>query len=127
MKTIRNAELRARLIDRLAKLTGEEKAGWGKMDVNQMMSHLVQAAELPFASSLPDKSNFISRIFVKPLVLYVLPIPKGVKTSPEFDQQENGRKPQEFFADRKIVVDAVDTLGTLQLITIVCTIRCSER
>jgi len=101
------------LIERLNKLNGEEKPLWGKMTVNQMMSHLVQSADLPFKDILPDKSNFMSRTFIKPLILYVLPMPKEVKTSPEFNQQENGRKPQEFLADRAIVIDAINTLGSL--------------
>lgn len=103
------------MIERLYKLTGEEKARWGKMTVNQMMSHLVQAADLPFKAMLPDKSSFMSRTFIKPLILYVLPMPKEVKTSPEFNQQENGRKPQEFNADRQIVIDSINTLGSLSL------------
>lgn len=113
MPTIRNETERTKLIERLNKLTGDETPAWGKMTVNQMMSHLVQAADLPFKSILPDKSNFFSRTFIKPLILYVLPMPKEVKTSPEFNQQENGRKPGEFTADRAIVIDSINTLGTL--------------
>ncbi len=115
MKTIRNETERNDLVNRLNKLTGEEKPLWGKMTVKQMMSHLVQAADLPFKGMLPDKSNFVSRTFIKPLILYALPMPKEVKTSPEFNQQENGRKPQEFVDDRAIVIDSINTLGRLPL------------
>lgn len=115
MKTLRNEANRANLIERLNKLAGDEKPLWGKMTVNQMISHLVQAAELPFKATLPDKSNFISRTFIKPLILYVLPMPKEVKTSREFNQQEDGRKPQEFLADRQIVIDSINQLGSLSL------------
>jgi hypothetical protein len=115
MKTIRNEIDRTRLIERLNKLGGEEKPRWGKMKVNQMMSHLVQASDMPFTATLPDKSNFMSWTFIKPLILYVLPMPKEVKTSPEFNQQENGRRPQEFLADRQIVIESIDGLGSLSL------------
>ena len=76
MRTIRNETDRSSLIDRLSKLKGDEKPLWGRMTLDQMMSHLVQAGELPFESNVPDRSTFMSRTFVKPLVLYVLPIPK---------------------------------------------------
>ena len=113
MPTIRDSNVRAMLIERLNKLTGEERPLWGKMTVNQMVSHLVQAGELPFAAGLPDSSNFFSRTFVKPLILYVLPMPKEVKTSPEMNQQENGRKPLEFNVDKDLVIDLINKLADL--------------
>lgn len=88
MKSIRNEKDRTVLIERVNKLSGEEKALWGRMTVNQMVSHLVQAGDLPFVASVPDRSNFMSRTFIKPLILYVLPMPKDVKTLAELDQQE---------------------------------------
>jgi len=103
------------LIERINKLNGDEKAVWGKMNVNQMVSHLVQAGDLPFEASVADRSNFMSRTLIKPLILYVLPIPKDVKTSPEMNQQENGRKPQDFSVDKDILVNAISKLGTLPL------------
>jgi len=113
MKTIRNNVHRAALIERINKLTGDETPGWGKMNVNQMVSHLVQAGELPFEASLPDKSTFVVRTFIKPLVLYVLPMPKEVKTSPEMNQQEKGRKPQGFAVDRELAIQSINKLGDL--------------
>ncbi len=115
MLTIRNKTDRTNLIDRLNKLTGDKKAAWGKMNVNQMVSHLVQAGDLPFLVSLPDNSNLISRIFLKPLILHVLPMPKDVKTSPEMNQQENGRKPLEFDEDRGLVIDSINKIGELKI------------
>ncbi|MEQ1605885.1 MAG: DinB family protein [Pyrinomonadaceae bacterium] len=113
MKTIRNATERLSLIERLRRLNGDETPLWGRMNVNQMMSHLVQAGELPFAASLPDKSTFASRTFIKPLILYVLPMPKEVKVSADFDQQANGRKPEEFDADRARLIELMNKLGDL--------------
>jgi hypothetical protein len=115
MKTIRNESDRAGLIERLNKLTGEEKALWGKMNVNQMLSHLVQAGEMPFGHNLEDKGNFFTKNIVKTLVLYVLPMPKEVKTSPEMNQQENGRKPLEFAEDKKTVIGLIEKLSNLSV------------
>lgn len=115
MKTIRNEADRRALIGRINKLKGDESPLWGRMSIEQMMSHLVQSGDLPFVKSVDDASNFFSRTFVKPLVLYLLPIPKEVKTSAQFDQQQDGRKPQGFPVDRQILIDSIEILGTLPL------------
>src|SRR6476661_76473 len=113
MKTIRNEQHRAALCGRFEKLTGNETPAWGRMNVNQMVSHLVQTGTLPFEETLPDKSNLFSRTLLKPLVLYVLPMPKEVKTSPEMDQQEKGRAPGEFVEDKRLVIEAIERLARL--------------
>ena len=113
MRTIRNHDDKEDIIRRLSALTGEEKAVWGRMNVNQMMSHLVQTASLPFSVSLPDRSNFFSRKFIKPMILYILAMPKEVKTPPDMNQEENGRKPQEFNADRALVIEELCRLADM--------------
>lgn len=113
MPTIRNQNNRTELIERLNSLAGDEKPSWGKMNVNQMVSHLVQTGELPFVTSLQDRSNLLSRTLLKPLILYVLPMPKDVKTSSEMSQLENGRKPQGFDEDRATVIDAINKIAAL--------------
>jgi hypothetical protein len=115
MKTIRNESDRAGLIERINGLTGSETPAWGKMNVNQMVSHLVQAGEMPFLASVPDRSSFVSRNILKPLILHVMPVPKEVKTWPEMNQLEKGRKPQDFESDKAALVAAINKLGTLPL------------
>src|SRR5690349_11338338 len=113
MKTIRDEKCRTELLDRLNKVTPESKALWGRMSADQMMSHLVQAGELPFNSEIPDMSTFMSRTFIKPLVLYVLPMPKEIKTNAQMDQQQDGRKPVDFETDRAKMIELVNRLATL--------------
>jgi hypothetical protein len=113
MKTIRDEGCRADLIARLEKLTGDEKAAWGKMNLEQMLSHLVQTGDLPFAESLPDRSTWMSRTVIKPLVLYMLPMPKEVKTSPDMDPTQNGRRPLGIAADKPLAIEAINRLGTI--------------
>ena len=114
MKTLRDEKCRAALIERLNKLSPESKAVWGRMNVDQMMSHLVQSGELPFVATVPDRSSLFSRV-MKPLVLYLLPKPKEIKTSAEIDQQQDGRKPEGLDADRTRVIQEIDRLGTLHV------------
>ena len=115
MKTIRNQNDRTAIIERVNKLTPDSSPLWGKMNIEQMMSHLVQASELPFAATLPDKSTFASKMFIKPLILYVLPMPKEVKVSPEMNQQENGRKPLGLEKDRQLLIETISRLGELSV------------
>jgi len=113
MKTIRDEKCRGELIARLEKLTGDEKPAWGKMTLEQMLSHLVQSGDMPFETVMGDHSNVFSRTLLKPLVLYVLPIPKDVKVGPELDQQQDGRKPQGIGVDKAAAIESVHRLGTL--------------
>jgi hypothetical protein len=113
MKTLRDEKCRAELIGRLELLTPDAKPAWGRMNVEQMLSHLVQSGELPFESSVPDRSSWMSRTFIKPLVLSFLPIPKEVQTSAEIDQQQKGRPPLGFDIDKANLVDSINKLGTI--------------
>lgn len=113
MKSLRNAHDKRSIVERIESLTGDEKPLWGKMNVRQMVSHLVQSGEMPFEPNLPENSSFASRHLIKPLVLYVLPMPKEVKTSPELDQQEGGRPPQDFAEDKRLAIEYVMRLARL--------------
>lgn len=113
MKTIRNESSRAELIRRVNALENTASPLWGRMNVEQMLSHLAQTAEWPFGHSVPDSSNLISRTLIKTLVVYFLPVPKEVKTAPQVDQQRDGRRPQGFDTDRALVIDGINKLGTL--------------
>ena len=83
------------------------------MNVNQMVSHLVQTGTLPFEKSLEDRSSFLSRRILKPLLVYALPMPKEVKTSPDMDQQEQGRTPGELAEDKQLLMASINRLGEL--------------
>lgn len=113
MSTLRNQTERSRIIERIKNLTGQETPSWGRMTVEQMVSHLVQAGELPFVPSVPEQSTFLSRTIIKPLVIHLLPMPKEVKVSAELDQQRSGRPPAGLEEDRETLIELTDRLGTL--------------
>ena len=113
MKTIRDEKCRAALIERINALTADSKPAWGKMSVEQMLSHLVQSHEIPFDSSVADTSNWMSRNVIKTLVVYVLPVPKEVKTSAELDQQQQGRPPLGFDVDKAKAIEGINKLATI--------------
>jgi hypothetical protein len=113
MKSLRDEKCRSKLIERINNLSSSSQPVWGRMNVEQMLSHLVHANELPFVASVPDRSSFISRRVVKPLVLYLLPMPKEIKTSAEMDQQQQGRPPHGFEEDKRNLIESINKLGTL--------------
>ena len=113
MKTIRDEECRAALIERLNRLSCDAKPAWGKLSAEQMVSHLVQSHEIPFVASVPDTSNWMSRNVIKTLALYVMPIPKDVKTPAELDQQEKGRPPLGFEEDKARAIEGLNKLATV--------------
>lgn len=115
MKTLREERCRSELISRIENLTPDARPLWGRMNVEQMLSHLLQGNDLPFNATVPDRSSFVSSNLIKPLVLYVMPIPKEVKTSPQLDQQQQGRKPMGFEVDRGHLIDSIHKLGTVSL------------
>ena len=115
MKSLRDETCRNEMIGRINRLTPSATAAWGKMTVEQMLSHLVQGNDLPFNATVPDRSSFLSTNVIKPLVLYVVPVPKEVKTSPQMDQQQDGRKPMGFDVDRANLIESIHVVGTLPL------------
>ena len=115
MRSVRNEQCREELIERINSLSPDAKPAWGKMNVEQMLSHLVQAGELPFEASVSDRSSFMSRHVIKFLVLTMVPVPKEVPTSPQMDQQQDGRPPQGFEVDKANAIESLHKLGTLPL------------
>jgi hypothetical protein len=101
------------LIARLESLKPDAQPVWGKMNVEQMLSHLVQTGEFPFKATCGDRSNFLSRFVIKPLALYVIPMPKEVKTSPDLDQQQEGRASMGFDVDKANVVETINNLAAI--------------
>jgi hypothetical protein len=115
MKTLRNETDRKELIERLEALRPDAQPLWGRMNLEQMLSHLVQSGEMPFVESAPDRSTPVSRSLFKVLSLYFLPIPKNIKTSPELDQQQQGRPPVGLEADKANVIASIELVGTMDV------------
>jgi uncharacterized protein DUF1569 len=89
-KTLSNARSRRELLDRLERLTPTATALWGTMTAPEMLAHLADwmrmaRGEIKVAvKKLPQRHPPL-----KQLMVYWLPFPKGIQTSPELI----GRKP----------------------------------
>jgi hypothetical protein len=107
MKSIFNAQVHRELQDRVQRLSTSLKPHWGRMTPLQMVAHLsdslrMASGELEVA---PRKVPFRYSP-LKELVLYVLPIPKGLPTAPEL----LARKPADWSLE---VADLRDQLNGL--------------
>jgi hypothetical protein len=77
-------DVRAELLQRLARLAADARPRWGRMNAPQMLTHVNDQVRM----SIGDLSTVSRRLPIrypplKQLVAYVLPWPKGVPTAPE--------------------------------------------
>jgi len=102
------------IIARINKLTPASSAAWGKMNVGEMLCHCTDGMKMATGErAVKDKSNFLFRHVVKPLVIYVLPMPKEAPTADEINPAKDGTKPLEFEADRRALLDSVENFCAL--------------
>ena len=100
--------------NRIANLTADSKAKWGKMNVGQMLCHVNDGFKMATGKlSVEDKSNFINRTLFKFLVLNVIRIPRDVPTAKELDQMRDGTPPEEFEKDKAAVLASIDEMVAL--------------
>jgi len=84
MSTFWNQATRDDLCRRIALLTPQTKARWGKFTSAQMVAHLNDAMRMATGELPVSPKKLPIRYFpLKQLILYVLPFPKGAPTAPE--------------------------------------------
>jgi hypothetical protein len=88
MKTLWNEAHRRELDGRIARLTPEHEPLWGRMNAPQMVAHLAAAlrmatGELP----IPPRKTPLRYPVLKQLLVYFIPMPKGLPTARELQRQ----------------------------------------
>jgi uncharacterized protein DUF1569 len=84
MKSIWEAAAQRELADRLATLSPDRRALWGKMSAQQMVCHLVESLKMALGDLAVAPKNLPLRYPpLKQLVVYVAPFPKNAPTAPE--------------------------------------------
>ncbi len=84
MKTFWDANDRQELLRRIDNLNTDSRAQWGKMTVDQMLSHLVDACKMALGElAVAPKPGPMSFAPIRKAVIYWLPWPKGAPTAPE--------------------------------------------
>jgi len=105
---------REKIIFRINQLAPESKALWGKMNVNQMICHCADGLKMATGErEVADKSNFVFRTILKPLIIHVLPMPKGAPTAREINPLIDGSKPIDFETDRKTLIECIENMCAL--------------
>jgi hypothetical protein len=109
-----NPTKKAEIIARLNRLTPEAKALWGKMSVGEMLCHCLDGNKMALGDIPPtDRSNFFTRNFVKYLVVYIIPIPKGAPAPPEINPHKHGTKPLDFENERGLLIADINHFANL--------------
>jgi hypothetical protein len=85
MPSIFDPARQSELNERLAKLTPETPARWGKFNATRMLSHVNDALRMAIADLQvkPKGPSFLSSSLGRYLVIHLLPWPKGAPTAPE--------------------------------------------
>lgn len=101
MKSLSTTRYRQELLERLAGVRPDSRRRWGTMSPHQMICHVSDSIRGALGEKHVNPStNLFRRTVVKWVALWMpLRWPRGVKTSPEMDQQLGGTRPAEFARD----------------------------
>jgi Protein of unknown function (DUF1569) len=96
MKTIWDGPAQREICDRLARLTPDRQAEWGRMSAPQMVCHLAESLKMALGE-LPvmPKKLPIRYPPLKQFIIYIAPFPKNAPTAPELMV----RSPRDWSAD----------------------------
>jgi hypothetical protein len=96
MKSVFNPAVHRELQDRVQRLMPRQPPRWGTMSAAQMVAHLTDSLKMASGElEVAPKKVAIRFSPLKELLIYVLPIPRGVPTAPELI----ARKPGEWTAE----------------------------
>lgn len=84
MKTLFDERARVAILSRIDSVTADSPPGWGKMNAERMLTHLVESMRMAIGE-LPTKPKRLPIRFppLRQLLVYWLPWPKGLPTGEE--------------------------------------------
>lgn len=82
MPSLYEAERRRELVDRLAHLTPDRPARWGRFTAPQMITHLLEASRMAAGELQVPERPLPLQFLLRPLFIHLLPFPKGAPTAP---------------------------------------------
>ena len=90
------------ILDRLQRVSPEDKALWGRMSAHQMICHLCDSAMVALGEKhVSPATGLFQRTILKWIALGTpLRWTKGFPTRPEIDQLKGGTSPDDFAADQ---------------------------
>lgn len=95
----------AHLVTRINKLQTGATPKWGKMTVEEMLTHCSTAIKMGMGD-IPGKAQFgkAKAALARLLFIDLFPFPKGSPTAPELHPRMGLRKPEEFARERDILI-----------------------
>lgn len=84
MRSLWQPDARVEILERLARLTPDQRPAWGRFTAPLMVAHLSDALRMAFGD-LPTRSKRlpVRHPPLKQLMIYWLPMPKGLPTAAE--------------------------------------------
>jgi hypothetical protein len=109
-KTLSDISAKEFLFQRIDMLDTDCQSKWGRMNVNQMLRHLNDAAKLATGKiTLNFKSRFLQRALLKNLILWGMPAPKGkAKTFNEIDIVAKRINPKDLNSERVALKQTIE-------------------
>ena len=116
MSTFAQPGAKAAVRQRIERLTPGTPRQWGRMTPHQMVCHLSDAYRISSGERNPKAiDNFLTRSIVRMVALHTpLTWPKGAKTVPEADQEQDGTKPAEWDRDLEDLLCRIDSFRPLE-------------
>jgi hypothetical protein len=110
MKNLLKENDRNDIIQRIERISSEDKRLWGKMNVNEMLCHASDQVRLGLGEIKPFfRGNTFHTSFLKNLILLGMPAPKGkIETYKELKQGDGGTPPTDFENDRKLLLQNIE-------------------
>lgn len=103
MKTMHSESDRRAIAERVSRLAPDMKPQWGTMNAPQMMAHITDAMRMATGDLVVKGRRHPGRLPpLKQLLIYVLPMPKGLPTAPELVS----RAPSSFAGEVGAFLDA---------------------
>jgi hypothetical protein len=113
VRTLWNRPDRAALVERLARLTAETPALWGKFTAPRMLAHVNDALRMSTGELKTSLKKTPLRFpIVKQIAVYLAPWPRGVPTVPEL--LASGERAQ-WEAERAVFPDLLDVFANRPL------------
>ncbi|MFN7937513.1 MAG: DUF1569 domain-containing protein [Bryobacteraceae bacterium] len=105
MKTVWDDSVRKELLDRFARLQNGQKPVWGKMNAGQMVAHCRDSLRAPLGEmKLTEKWTPFRIGFLRYLVIYKLPWPKGSPTAVELIHEG----PEDLNSNRQQLIEVME-------------------
>ncbi len=81
MPSLYDADRRTELVARLAHLTPDRAARWGRFTAPQMVTHVIEALRMATGELHVPPHPLPLQFLLRPLMIHVLPFPKGAPTA----------------------------------------------